>query len=109
MTSIYSFSLDNYKHVDMIKMMETTKNRSALIRHALHLVNDQYADREYRKKLEKLVRTYCDAAGMVQPNLQRIYEQCRTNNNVKNISTIEDLQELLRAHQEVHNSFREKE
>lgn len=109
MPSIYSFSLDNYKHVEMIKMMETTRNRSALIRHALHLVNNQYADREYRKKLEKLVRTYCDAAGMVQPNLQRVYEQCKSNNNVKNISTIEDLQELLHAHLVDRNSSQEQE
>tara|TARA_Y100000114_G_C11757186_1_gene327524 strand:+ start:2042 stop:2377 length:336 start_codon:yes stop_codon:yes gene_type:complete len=111
MPSIYSFSLDNYKHVELIRLMETTKNRSALIRHALHLVNNQYANREYRKKLEKLVRTYCDMGGFVQPNLQRIYEQCRDNNNVRDFgySTIEDLQDLLRAHQEDHNSSQEQE
>ena len=109
MPSIYSFSLDNYKHRHFIDMLETTKNRSALIRHALQQVAFQWADREYVKKLEKLVRTYCDAAEMVQPNLTKVRQQCYENNKVKNTSRLEDLQELLHAHQEDHNSLQEQE
>ena len=109
MPTIYSFSLDTTKHKHFIEMLETTKNRSALLRHALQLVHYQWSDREYVRKLERLVRTYCDAAGYVQPNLTKIRNQCIENNETKEYSRVIDLLELLHAHQEDHNSLQEQE
>jgi len=66
----------------MIVMMESTKNRSALIRDALHTLQLRNAQREYRRKLEKLVITYAKLAEAPQPKLQSIWEMCLNNNRV---------------------------
>lgn len=79
MPVIYSFSLDVIKHREFIEMIESTKNKSSLIRHALQQVKIMEPEREYKRKLEKLVKTYASLANAPEPNLGSIWEQCYMN------------------------------
>ena len=79
MPATYSFSLNIIKDAEFVTMMESSKNKSALIRHALHQVVILEPEREYKRKLEKLVRTYANLANAPQPNLKAIWEQCYNN------------------------------
>lgn len=83
MPAIYSFSLDVVKHREFITMLESSKNKSDLIRHALHQVTIMVPEREYVTKLEKLVRSYATLAEAPEPNLKAIWERCYYNHSTK--------------------------
>jgi hypothetical protein len=113
---IYSFSLDPIKHKHFIHMLEMSKNKSALIRHALHQVNLMQANRMYKQKIEKLCNRAWSELGWVLPSYTKIYNHCmlkyeyKVNHHLDDKEIIlEDLQETIRALQEVHNSFQEQE
>jgi len=83
MPVIYSFSIDYSKDLDLIKMIEQSNNKSALIRRGLRKVALEKAVKEYIRKLEKLVRTGFDAADLPPPNLHAIWKQCLLNNSTQ--------------------------
>lgn len=82
MPATYSFSLNLIKDAEFVQMMESSKNKSALIRHALQQVKIMQPEREYVRKLEKLVRTYASLANAPEPNLKSIWEQCYINQSI---------------------------
>tara|TARA_R100001163_G_C5007128_1_gene154278 strand:+ start:443 stop:796 length:354 start_codon:yes stop_codon:yes gene_type:complete len=113
---IYSFSLDPIKHKHFIHMLEMSKNKSALIRHALHQVNLMSANRDYKIKIEKLCTKAYEDLGWVLPSFTKIMNHCMLKYEYKvyhqlddNKIILEDLQETILALQEVHNSYLEQE
>ncbi len=113
---IYSFSLDPSKHEHFIHMLEMSKNKSALIRHSLHQVNMMKANRDYRIKLEKLVEKTYEELDWVRPSFTKIFDHCLQKYEYKvyhqlddNEIILEDLQQTIRALQEVHKTYQEQE
>lgn len=76
MPATYSFSLNFRKDRDIIDLLEDTKNKSKLIRKALHSINRLEVYELYAERLEKLVRTLANELEFETPPFSRILARC---------------------------------
>jgi len=102
MPATYSFSLNLRKDRDIIDLMESARNKSFLIRKALHSINRVEVLELYIERLEKLVTTSFNELEWSKPSFTQMINRCY---EVKE----ERLLDLKHVPQEVHNSFQEQE
>lgn len=76
---IYTFSLDNRKHSDLIDLCDNSKNKSKLVRRALKDIKTLEAYIEYSGKLERLIKVLREDNTIILPSFREIYSQCLTN------------------------------
>tara|TARA_Y100001938_G_C7937180_1_gene352403 strand:+ start:473 stop:781 length:309 start_codon:yes stop_codon:yes gene_type:complete len=102
MPATYSFSLNLSKDRDIIDLMENAKNKSALIRKALHSIHRVSVYELYIERLEKLVRTLSQECDFETPPFSRLLARCYE---------IKEEERLLKepSHQESHNLIPELE
>ena len=84
MPALYSFSMDYQKHLELIQMVESTKNKSDLIRSALTEYSRRHAHREYEMKLERIIRTMAKELEWKVPDFLDIKKLCYLNNPAVN-------------------------
>jgi hypothetical protein len=80
---IYSFSLDNRMHTDLIDLCDRSKNKSKLVRKALNDMKTLEAYIEYSTKLERLIKALREDNTIILPSFREIYIQCVENVNQK--------------------------
>ncbi len=102
MPATYSFSLNLRKDRDIIELMEGARNKSFLIRKALHSINRLEVYELYASKLERLIRAYTKELEWECPNFRQTLDHCY---DVKE----EGQPKIELVPQEVHNSFQEPE
>jgi len=109
--TIYSFSLDDDKHQHFKQMMRQTRNKSAMIRHALHQVELLPANRRYRKFIEKKLRQYEQWLELPPLNLSMVWESSMKQEiDTDRLEAIEEeLLESLSFLQEVRKTSQEQE
>jgi len=102
MPATYSFSLNLKKDRDIIELMESAKNKSSLIRRALHSIHRVSVYELYIERLEKLVRTLSQECEFETPPFSRLLARCYE---------IKEEERLLKepSPPEFHNSFQEQE
>jgi len=109
--TIYSFSLDDDKHQHFKRMMRQTRNKSAMIRHALHQVELLPANRRYRKFIESKLRQYEEWLDLPPINLTMVWQSSMNqeidSDRLKAIE--EELLESLSFLQEVRKTSQEQE
>ncbi len=108
---IYSFSLDPFKHKHFIEMIETSKNKSALIRHSLHQIELMPSRRAYNNWLENKVRQYEEWLELPLTNLTNVKNTFtkKTINDDRIEVILEEIQETTLVLQANHNSLLEQE
>ncbi len=109
--TIYSFSLDDDKHQHFKQMMRQTKNKSALIRHALHQIELMPSRRAYNNWLENKIRQYEQWLELPLTNLTNVKNTFskKTIDDDRIEVILEEIQEIGHVLQANHNSLQEQE
>jgi len=69
---VYSFSLDNRMHSDLIDLCDNTKNKSKLVREGLNSINRLESYKDYCEKLERLIRALQQDNTIIIPSFSKM-------------------------------------
>tara|TARA_Y100000401_G_C8133423_1_gene131275 strand:- start:5 stop:262 length:258 start_codon:yes stop_codon:yes gene_type:complete len=69
---IYTFSLDNRKHSDMIDLLDNSKNKSKLVREGLNAIDRLESYKDYAEKLEKYIRVLREDNTIIIPSFSSL-------------------------------------